>query len=424
MSNSSPLRAFAHRNFRLYIVGQGTSIVGSWMQLVAMAWLVFHMTASPIWLGVVGFAGQIPALFLTPLAGCFIDRLDRRRLLYITQSIAMAQAFVLAWLTLTGLVEAWHIAALSLILGTANAFDIPTRQSFLSEMVGKGPDLANAIAINSSVFNGARVVGPALAGLFLELTSPGVCFLVNGLTYLAVIFALRAMDVPARTLPKTSQRLLGGLREGLVYAWKTPAIRTLLLLIGTFNLAGMAETTLLPVIAKAVLDGDQGTLGLLFAAAGVGAFAAALFLASRQNVMALGKWMAIAPTLYGLAMVVFSFATTLWAAALLLCVSGFALLLLTAGANTLLQTNVDEDKRGRVVSLYTTMVTGLAPIGGLLAGLVAEQMGAPLTLRVTGLLCLGLALPFALKSQSSSAASKIINLPSQTSAPQLEERLA
>ena len=278
-----------------------------------------------------------------------------------------------------------------------NAFDIPTRQSFLSEMVGKGPDLANAIAVNSSCFNGARVVGPALAGMFLALAGPGVCFFVNGLTYLAVIAALWAMDVPKRALPQHRQRLWGGLREGLTYAWDSPPIRTLLMLIGTFNLAGMAEQTLMPVIAKVLADNDEGAIGVLFAAAGMGAFAAALFLVSRQSVTALHKWMAMAAGVYGLAMIAFSFANNLWSAAIFLIITGFALLLMTAGANTLLQTIVDEDKRGRVVSLYTTMVTGLAPVGGLLAGMAADWLGAPITLRFTGCICLCLALAFALR---------------------------
>jgi MFS family permease len=392
---ASPFRALAHRNFRFYIFGQGISIIGSWMQQVAVAWLMYQITGSPLWLGIVGFAGQIPALFLTPLAGCLIDRLDRRRLLFITQTVSMIQALVLACLTLTGTVQAWHIIVLSFVLGTANACDIPTRQSLLSELVGKGRDLANAIALNSSVFNGARIVGPALAGLVLALTSPGVCFLTNAASYLAVLAALCAMQLPARVRPVQRTRLLSVLREGLIYAWRSTPIRSLLLLIGLFNMAGMAETTLLPVIVTAVLNGDGPTLGLLSAAAGTGAFAAALLLASRRSVPELVKWIALAPAGFGSAMVAFSFATNMWTAALLLTATGFALLLMTAASNTILQTIVDEDKRGRVVSLYTMMVTGLAPVGGLLAGLIAVQTGAPLTLRLVGLACLAASVPVA-----------------------------
>jgi MFS family permease len=366
------------------------------MQQVAMAWLVYQITGSALWLGIVAFAGQIPALFLTPLAGCLIDRFDRRSLLFVTQTVSMVQALVLAGLTLTGAVEAWQIVALSFVLGAANACDIPTRQSFLSELVGRGPDLANAIAINSSVFNGARLVGPALAGLFLTLTSPGVCFLANGASYLAVLAALAAMHLPPRRRPAHPGPLLKGLYEGLCYAWQCKPIRSLLLLIGFFNMAGMAETTLLPIITTAVLNGEAPTLGFLSAAAGLGAFAAAIFLATRRSVLDLARWIALAPPAYGLAITAFSFASSLWAAALLLIATGFALLLMTAAANTVLQTIVDEDKRGRVVSLYTMMVTGLAPVGGLLAGLMAERLGGPFTLRLAGLCCLVASVPIVL----------------------------
>ncbi len=394
-SRAPLFRALAHRNFRLYLLGQGVSIIGTWTQQVAMAWLVYQLTASPLWLGVVGFAGQIPALFLTPLAGGVIDRANRHRLLLVTQAVSMTQAVVLALLTLTGSVAPWHVIALAFLLGVVNAFDIPTRQSFLSELVGKGPDLANAIALNSSVFNGARLAGPALAGVLLALTSPGISFLVNAASYLAVLGALAAMRLERR--PAAGGRLLGGVREGLVYAWRSPPIRSLLLLIGLFNLAGMAETTLLPVVSTAVLHGGATTLALLSAAAGTGAFAAALFLASRPSVAGLDRWVLTAPVVYGLGLLVFSFTGALWAAALLLATTGFALLLMTAGANTLLQTIVHEDKRGRVVSLYTLAVTGLAPLGGLLAGLLADRVGAALTLRLAGLACVIGAAVFALR---------------------------
>jgi MFS family permease len=393
----SALRALTHRNFRLYLAGQGTSIIGSWMQQVAMAWLTYQLTSSPLWLGMVGLAGQIPALFLTPLAGSVIDRTDRRRLLYLTQTVALCQAGLMALLTLTGAVAAWQILVLSLLLGIVNAFDIPTRQSFLSELVGKREDLANAIALNSSVFNGARLVGPALACLLLALTSAGICFLVNAITYLAVLAALRAMRLPQRPQRPMGGHLIRGVREGMAYAWRSAPIRSLLLLIALFNLAGMAETTLLPVVATTVLDGDSTTLALLAASAGVGALAAAVFLASRRHVGGLDRWIPRAPMLFGLSLTAFSFTDTLWAASLLLIATGFALLLLTAAANTLLQTVVEEEKRGRVMSLYTMAVTGLAPIGGLLAGLLAERIGAAPTLRLAGVACLAGAVAFAMR---------------------------
>jgi MFS family permease len=398
MSTAPLFRALGHRNFRLYLVGQGVSVVGSWMQQVAMAWLMYQLTASPLWLGLLGFTGQIPSLFLTPLAGGLIDRTDRLRLLFLTQTVAMAQALVLAALTLTGAVAVWHVIALSLVLGAVTAFDNPTRQSLLGEMVGRRDDLPNAIALNSSVFNGARLVGPALAGLMLVLTSPGVCFLANAASYLAVLAALLALRLPRRPRVAARGRLLDGVREGLAYAWRSAPIRSLLVLIGLFNMAGMAETTLLPVVSTAVLHGGPRTLGLLSASAGLGAFTAAVFLASRRNVRDLGRWIVAAPAVYGLGMVAFSFAGRLWAAALLLTATGFALLLLTAAANTLLQTVAEDGKRGRVLSLYTMAVTGLAPVGGLLAGLLADRVGATLTLRLTGAACLAAAAVFALRS--------------------------
>ncbi len=303
----------------------------------------------------------------------------------------MSQAVVLAFLTISGAVEPWQILGLSFLLGVVNALDIPTRQSFLSQLVDKGPDLANAIAINSSVFNGARLAGPCIAGIILMSVGSGVCFVINALSYVAVLLALRAMHLPAHTALPTRRGLWSDLQEGLTYAWRTRSIRSLLFLIGVFNMAGMAETTLLPIVATAVLHGDAATLALLSAAAGLGAFLAALFLASRRDVGELDRWIAVAPVCYGVALLAFSFANGLAAAALLLSATGFALLLMTAGANTILQTIVPEDKRGRVVSLYTTMVTGLAPIGGLIAGLLADQMGTASTLRVFGLACLGAA---------------------------------
>ena len=397
-------RALAHRNFRLYLAGQGVSIVGSWMQQVAMAWLVYQQTNSPVWLGLVAFAGQVPALVLTPLAGGLIDACDRRRLLLFTQSIALSQALVLAMLTLTGVVEPWHILALALLLGSVNALDIPTRQAFLSELVGVGDDLANAIALNSAFFNGARLVGPALAALLLALTSAGVCFFANACSYLAVVAALLAMRLPHRQSSLAARRYLGGVSEGLAYAWRSAPIRSLLLLIGFFNMAGMAEYTLLPVVAATVLEGDATTLGLLSGSAGAGAFAAAVFLACRRSVYGLAEWVLAAPLLFGLALLAVSFAATLWTAMLLLTVTGFALLLLTAAANTLLQTIVDEDKRGRVVSLYTMAVTGVGPLGGILAGFAADRFGAPLTLRIAGGACLVGAVAFAAAFRSVRAA--------------------
>jgi len=328
----------------------------------------------------------------------------------------MATAFVLAALTLTGVVEPWHIIVLSVINGAVGAVDIPTRQAFLSELVGTGDDLANAIALNSSVFNGARLVGPSLAAVALTLTSPGVCFLVNGFSFLAVLAALFAMKLPSREardegrgardeenafapaslVPRPS---LASVREGLVYAWKSGPIRSLLVLIALFNMAGLAGTTLLPIVATAVLGGDARTLAMLWAGAGFGAFAAAVVLACRRSVVGLTRWIGGATVIFSVGILAFSFAENSWLAVLLLMVAEFALLLMTAGANTILQMIVAEDKRGRVMSLYTTAVTGCAPLGGLLAGWMADHFGAPMTLRLAGLGCLVVSVVFAIRSK-------------------------
>ncbi|HMF17809.1 MAG TPA: MFS transporter [Gemmataceae bacterium] len=392
--------ALAHRNFRLYLAGQGVSIVGFWMQQVALAWLVFELSGSAVWLGLVAFAGQIPALILAPLSGSLIDCSDRHRLVLLTQTLAMLMAFLLAVLTVTGTVAIWHILVLNLILGVVNAFDTPARQSLLSEMVSRREDLANAIALNSTVWNGARLTGPMLASLLLLATNPGVCFLVNGLSYLAVLAALLAMRLPERRRSAVRGRLLGNMREGLAYAWRSEPIRSLLLLIALFQMAGLAQMTLLPIIASSVLQGNGSMLGLLTASTGLGALAAAVFLASKRSIDGLGRWIVGATLVFSLGLLAFSFAGTVLMAVLLLSTTGFALLLLTAGANTLMQTIVAEDKRGRVLSLYTMAVTGLAPMGGLAAGLLADKVGAPLTLRLAGFACLAGSLFFALRTAS------------------------
>jgi MFS family permease len=389
-----PLRALAYRNFRLYFFGQGVSVLGTWMQQVAVAWTVYCLTQSPLWLGLVGFSGQIPSLFISPLAGALIDRVNRHRLVLLTQALAMVLALTLAVLAFTECVSVWQLVILSLLSGVIDAFDIPARQFLLTEMVGNGDDLANAIALNSSIFNGARLVGPALAGFLLAWTSAGVCFLANGISYLAVLAALLAMRLPASNRSGTPGRLLGGVWEGFAYAWGYSAIRAVLLLTGSVGMAAMASSTLLPMVATAGPDGGASVLGLLTAATGAGALAGTILLAARKSVVGLGKWIAASPALYGFGLIGFTLCGSLWASALLLAMAGFALLLLMAASNTVLQTIVDESKRGRVMSLFTMAVTGLAPLGGLLAGLLANQVGAPVTLRIAGLACVVVSLVF------------------------------
>jgi MFS family permease len=387
--NLTPLlRALGHRNYRLFFFGQTISLIGTWMQQVAVSWLVYVLTGSAWWLGVVGFCGQIPSFFLAPVAGVLVDRWNRHRLLLLTQTLAMLQAFLLAGLAFSGVVTVWQMVLLNLFLGVVNAFDMTTRQAFLTEMVQRREDLGNAIALNSSMVNGARLVGPALAGFLIAQTSAGVCFLVNGISYLAVLAALLAMRVPPRPREPHRAGLVHGLREGFVYAFGFSPIRSILLLLSLVSLLGMSYTVLMPVFATEVLGGGANTLGLLTAATGVGALAGALFLASRPSVLGLGKWISLAPAGFGAGLIVFSFSTTLWVSLLLLFLIGFAAMVQMAASNTVLQTIVDEDKRGRVMSFYTMAFMGVAPLGSLLAGAVADEVGAPEMVRLGGLCCI------------------------------------
>jgi MFS family permease len=388
-------RAFTHRNFRLFFMGQSISLIGTWMQQVALAWLVFELTHSSAALGQVGFSGQVPALVLAPVAGVFVDRVNRHRLLLATQSLAMLQAFAVAALALTDRITLGEILFLSVFLGAVNVFDMTGRQAFLTQMVESREDLANAIALNSSMVNGTRLVGPALAGFVLARTSAGVCFLLNGLSYLAVLASLLAMRLRPRPQSPHLGRLAHGLREGYAYAFGFAPIRDLLLLLTVVSLAGTSYSVLLPVFATDVLHGGALTLGLLGAGAGVGALAGAVFLAARGSVLGLGKWIAVCPVLFGAALIGFSFSENLGLSLALLAVAGFAMMVQMAATNTILQTIVEEDKRGRVMSLYAMAFLGMVPVGSLLAGYLAAAAGAPAAVRAGGICCLAAAVPFA-----------------------------
>jgi MFS family permease len=381
-------RALAHRNFRLFFFGQGVSLVGTWMQQVALAWLIFELTHRAFWLGVVGFAGQAPALFLAPVAGVLVDRWNRHRLLLLTQTLAMLQAFAVAALALTGTVTVAAVAVLSLFLGMVNVFDMTCRQAFLTEMVERREDLANAIALNSSMVNGARLVGPALAGLLLARVGAGVCFLLNGVSYLAVLAALMAMRLPAKQRPVAKKPLAHGLREGIRYALGFAPIRSILLLLALASLAASAYSVLLPVFAGDILHGGPGMLGWLGTASGVGALAAAVRLASRPSVLGLGRWVAWSPAGFGAALIVFAISDRVWLSLAALAGAGFALMAQMAASNTLLQTIVEEDKRGRVMSLYTLAFLGMTPLGSLVAGGLAGVIGAPATVALAGVCCI------------------------------------
>ena len=383
-----PLRS---RNYRLFFMGQGISLTGTWMQRTALLWLVGTMYAdektAAFWLGVVGFASQIPALLLTPLAGALADRWNRRRMLLGAQSLAMVQSFLLAFLTLSGEMHIWQIVALSLWLGVVNAVDVPTRQSFVIEMVERPEDLTGAIALNSSLVNAGRLAGPALGGLMTALFGVGACFLLNGFSFLAVILALLVMRTKPRPKQPGRKHVFQNLAEGLVYAFTFPPIRALLLIMALVSLAGMPYHSLLPAFTRHLLHGGPKGYGALVAAAGIGALSGALYLASRFSVRGLLRMIAIAPALFGSLLLVFSLNRSFPLALVLMPMLGLGQMLLMASCNTVLQTIVDDDKRGRVMSFYSLSFMGVAPLGNLLAGVAAREFGSAATMAVGGVAC-------------------------------------
>ncbi len=378
------LRALRHRNYRLFFAGQGTSLIGTWMQQVAMSWLVYRLTGSAFLLGLVGFAGQLPTFLLSSFAGVYADRWDRRRVLVVTQALSMVQAFVLAGLTLTGTVAVWQLVALAAFLGVISAFDIPVRHSFVIEMIEDPADLGNAIALNSSMFNGARLIGPSIAGLLINLVGEGISFLLNGFSFLAIILALWAMRVPQRPRGAGEHHVLRELEQGFAYAFGFPPIRYILLLLTIISVMAMPYLVLLPVFARENLAGGAAVLGFLMGAAGLGAFLGALYLASRKTVLGLGKRIIIAACLFGVALIAFSMSRSFLFSLCMMFLAGFGMIVVIASCNTILQTIADEDKRGRVMSFYTMAFMGTAPFGSLLSGALAHHIGAPETLIIGG----------------------------------------
>ena len=387
------LRALRHRNFQLFFSGQLISLVGTWMQTIAESWLVYRLTGSPLLLGAAGFASQFPVFLVAPLGGIVADRFNRQRLVIGTQISSMLLAAIFATLTLTGVVQVWHIFGLAALLGVVNAFDIPARQSFLVDMVGK-EDLMNAIALNSSMFNGARIIGPAISGMLVARIGEGWCFFANSVSYLAVITGLMMMRVnrPSRLAP--SGPALTRLIEGLRFARNTGPIRALLLLLGLVSLVAMPYSVLMPLFADRVLHGGARGLGLLMGATGVGALLGALTLATRSGVRGLGRWVAFSCGGFGISLVLFSLSHSFWLSAILLLPVGFCMMLQMSSSNTLIQAMVPDELRGRVMALYTMMFMGMAPFGSLFAGLVAHRLGAPLTVSLGAMACIGAATLF------------------------------
>lgn len=381
------LRALRHRNLRLFFTGQGISLVGTWMQQVAIGWLVYRLTDSALLLGVIGFGGRFPAFLMAPFAGALADRWDRYRMVMAAQVCAMLQAVALAVLVLSGSVAVWHLVLLSVVSGLINGVDVPARQSLLVQLVDGTDDLPNAIALNSSMFNAARLVGPAVAGVLIGLVGEGPVFALNALSYIAVLGALAAVRLP-RGVGTATGPVLRSIQEGFSYAFGFPPIRDLILLLGLIALVGIPYTVLFPIFARDVLGGDAGTLGLLSSSAGLGALTGALFLASRDGVRGLGKVIARSTVLFGVSLAGFALSRDVWISCLFLVGSGFGVMLTTASINTVLQTLVDEGMRGRVMSLYTMAFVGMSPLGSLAGGFLAGWMGAPRTVLFGGLGCL------------------------------------
>ncbi len=382
------LRALRNRNYRLFFTGQGLSLIGTWMQSVAMGWLVYRLTNSPFYLGIVGFASQVPVLIAAPLGGVLADRLDRKRILIVTQLLSMLQALAVTILAMTGVIQPWHIILLGILLGTINGFDMPTRQAFVCELVDNPDDLPNAIALNSFIFNGARLIGPPIAGILIAFAGEGICFLINAVSFVPVLAAFAAMKIKPVNIPRHNGPLLTGLKDGVSYAFGFVPIRVILIFLAFIGLVAMPYAVLLPVFARDVLNGDSKTLGFLMAASGVGATTGALFLASQRNVTRLGGIIASSMCTFAVGVIVFSASRTLWFSMIMMTLIGFGLMVLVVSLNTLLQTIVDDGKRGRVMSLYSMAFIGMAPFGSLLAGICAHGIGAPLTVRLCGVLCL------------------------------------
>ena len=385
---SNIARSLRYRNYRLFFYGQSISLIGTWIQRIAVPWLVYRLTGSVFLLGLVGFAGQIPTFIIAPFAGVLIDRWNRHKILVVTQILAMIQALVLAFLFYDKSISVWHIAILSVCLGIINAFDMPARQSFVVDMIEKKEDLGNAIALNSSMVNSARLLGPSIAGILISLTGEGVCFLINGFSYVFVIAFLLMMKITPREIKVQNTNVLQNLKEGFKYTFGFIPIRYIILLLALVSLMGMPYTVLMPVFAKTILHGGPHTFGFMMGATGIGALSGAVYMASRKNVVGLEKFIPWFAAIFGFGLITFSLSHYFILSLFMLLITGFGMLMQMTSSNTILQTIVDDDIRGRVMSFYTMAFMGTAPFGSLLAGSLASKVGAPNTLLIGGIACI------------------------------------
>jgi len=387
VSSPSLFRSLRSRNYRLFFAGQGTSLIGTWITRIAASWLVYRLTDSALLLGLVGFFGQIPTLFLSPVAGVYIDRWDRHRVLVWTQVLSLLQSLALGVLTLSGRITIVHVLVLQALQGVINAFDTPARQAFVVEMVDDPADLANAIALNSSLVNGSRIIGPAIGGGIIAAVGEGWCFIADAISYVAVVASLLAMKVKPSQRAVEAIPVLDSLAVGFRYVRSFAPVRSTLILVALVSMLGMPYQVLMPVVASDVLGGGAHTLGILMTTTGIGALAGTLYLASRRTVVGLGRRIAQASTAFGVGLVVFALSTNLWLSLLILPIIGGGFIISLAATNTILQTIVPEGLRGRVMAFYTVSFLGTAPIGSLIAGVVAARIGAPATILAGGVCC-------------------------------------
>jgi len=387
------LRALRYRNFQLFFGGQLISLIGTWMQNVAQAWLVYKMTGSSVLLGLASFSGQIPVFLMAPVGGIVADRFRRQRIVIATQTAAMLLALVLAALTLTGVVQVWHIIVLSALLGVVNAFDIPARQAFFVEMVGR-EDLINAIALNSSMFTASRIIGPAIAGILVASIGEGWCFFANGVSYIAVIAGLLLMTLAEHGSTKAPGSPLADVIEGFRFVTGHAPIHHLMILLGIVSLTGTPLSVLMPIFADKILHGGAKGLGILMGASGVGALAGALLLASRETVAGLGRWIAISAGAFGVFLMALAVSRSFWLSCGLLLPVGFAMMVEMGSSNTLIQSMSPDRLRGRVMSVYSMMFMGMAPLGAVVSGVTAARWGAPATVAGSGLICMAAAAVF------------------------------
>ena len=384
-------RALRHRNYRLFFGGQSVSLIGTWITRVATSWLVYRLTGSELLLGIVGFAGQIPSLLLTPLAGVIVERGDRRNILLITQILSLLQSVALAVLTLADLITIPQLIVLQLAQGMINAFDTPARQALVVDMVEDRADVPNAIALNSSMVNGSRVLGPSIGGVIIAAVGEGWCFALDAVSYVAVVLSVMAMRFKPHQPAAVQKSVLEDLKSGWQYVSTHVPIRTVLILLAVVGTAGVPYSVLMPALAAQVLHGGPNTLGLLMASTGVGALIGGGYLASRETVVGLGRVILYGTLLFGCSLVAFSFTSTLWLAALLLACAGAGFIVQMASTNTIIQTIVDERFRGRVMAFYTMAFLGTVPVGSLLAGVAADRLGAEAAVRIGALICIAAA---------------------------------